>query len=227
VYNRGVEKRPIFLDDRDRWRFIQGVFLFNDERASANLLWQIEREHRGKINFHILQKFIEKNKTNRKLLVRILADCLMPNHYHFILKEIKDGGITQFMHKLGTGYAMYFNKKYERVGSLFQGRFKALCIDNDDYLKNLLVYINVLNPAAFIEPDFKEKGIQDIESVLRFAKSFLWSTHQEYLGLRSSPVIDWDVLKTIFPEPYMYEDFVRTVLVTKEIDSFIPVLGPA
>ena len=227
MYNRGVEKRKIFMHDRDRWRFLQGLFLFNDERATANLLWRIERENEGKINFRILREFMEKNTAEHLPLVRIIADCLMPNHFHLILEELLENGITKFMHKLGTGYAMYFNKKYERVGSLFQGRFKALHVDNDDYLKNLLVYINVINPAELIEPKLKEEGVKDIENVMNFAKDFGWSTHQEYLGLRDSPIVDKGMANTLFTTPAEYEDFVRMVLLTKKVDTIIPVLGPA
>lgn len=227
IYNRGVEKRRIFVDDRDRWRFVQGLFLFNDERAKANLLWRIERENAGRINFRILREFMEKNEADRKPLVRIIADCLMPNHFHLILEELADNGISKFMHKLGTGFAMYFNKRYERVGSLFQGRFKAVHVDNDAYLKNLLVYVNVINPAELIEPNFKEEGLKDIESVMSFTKNFVWSTNQEYLGLRDSPIVDKGIVSTLFPTPAEYEDFVRTVLLTKKVDTIIPVLGRA
>ena len=227
IYNRGVEKRRIFVDDRDRWRFVQGLFLFNDERAKANLLWRIERENAGRINFRILREFMEKDEADRKPLVRIIADCLMPNHFHLILEELADNGISKFMHKLGTGFAMYFNKRYERVGSLFQGRFKAVHVDNDAYLKNLLVYVNVINPAELIEPNFKEEGLKDIESVMSFTKNFVWSTNQEYLGLRDSPIVDKGIVSTLFPTPAEYEDFVRTVLLTKKVDTIIPVLGRA
>jgi len=227
IYNRGVEKRRIFVDDRDRWRFVQGLFLFNDERAKANLLWRIERENAGRINFRILREFMEKDEADRKPLVRIIADCLMPNHFHLILEELADNGISKFMHKLGTGFAMYFNKRYERVGSLFQGRFKAVHVDNDAYLKNLLVYVNVINPAELIEPNFKEEGLKDIESVMSFTKNFVWSTNQEYLGLRDSPIVDKGIVSTLFPTPAEYEDFVRTVLLTKKVDTIILVLGRA
>lgn len=106
-----------------------------------------------------------------------MADCLMPNHYHLVLEELVDGGVTRFMHKLGTGYTMYFNKKYDRVGSLFQGTFKAVQVDTDEYLQNLLVYVNVVNPGELIEPNLKEKGVKDVEKIMPFAKLFPWSTH--------------------------------------------------
>lgn len=224
VYNRGVEKRSIFMQDRDRWRFLQGLFLFNDERTTANLLWRIERENEGRINFRILREFVEKNSADRKPLVRIMADCLMPNHYHLLLEELVEGGVTKFMHKLGTGYTVYFNKKYERVGGLFQGSFKAIQVDNDEYLQNLIVYVNVINPAELIEPGLKEEGVKDVERIMNFTKEFPWSTNQEYLELRNSPIIDKGFANTLFRTAREYEDFARMVLLTKKVDTITHLL---
>ncbi len=211
IFNRGVEKRDIFLEDNDRWRFLQGLFLFNDVRISASLLWDLERSH-GAVTFGVLKKYFKDWSKGRKPLVRILADCLMPNHYHLLVEEIEEDGITKFMHKLGTGYTNYFNKKYVRVGSLFQGTFKAHAVKDDVYLQYVLVYINVLNSAQLVEPALKEEGIKDQEAVLKFAKDYPWSTHQEYLGLRDSIIIDQGLFKDIFPDSKHYEDFVRRVL---------------
>ncbi len=146
IFNRGVEKRDIFMNDSDRWRFLQGLYLFNDENSSFRLLWNLENREKG-LNFKTIKDFLKNNLTERIPLVEIMADCLMTNHFHLILKEIKKNGISRFMHKLGTGYAKYFNEKYDRVGGLFQGRFKAVLIEKDLYLQCLLVYINVLNPG--------------------------------------------------------------------------------
>lgn len=219
VYNRGVEKRSIFGEDSDRWRFLQGLFLFNDEKSTSNLLWQIERENHGRMNFRILREFIEKNSAQRRPLVRIMADCLMPNHYHLILEELQQGGITKFMHRFGTGYTMYFNKKYERVGGLFQGTFKAIQVDNDEYFRNLIVYVNVINPGELVEPNLKEEGVKDIDNIMNFSEEFTWSTHQEYLGLRDSPIIDMGMARTLFTTATEYKDFACMVLLTRKVDT--------
>lgn len=211
VFNRGVEKRQVFKDDNDRWRFLQGLFLFNDERATANLLWQMERD-RGRVTFGVLKEFFAKEKRNREPLARIMADCLMPNHFHLLVEETRDGGISKFMHKLGTGYAEYFNHKHERVGGLFQGRFKAVPIDDENYLKYLLVYINVINPAEIIEPKFKETGMRDKKKIIGFVRNYPWSTHQEYLGTRESIIIDKGLLGEFFPDGRKYHQFVEDVL---------------
>ena len=211
IYNRGVEKRDIFESDNDKWRFLQGLFLFNNTRASINLLWQVERA-KGRATFKTIKDFFKDKKEERTPLVRIMADCLMPNHFHLLIEEIQNGGISKFMHKLGLGYARYFNNKYERVGSLFQDKFKNILVDDEKYLLYLLVYINVLNPADLIEPGWREEGIKDIEAVLKFAVDYLWSTHQEYIGKRRSLIIEKGILKELLPTPKAYLDLVKAVL---------------
>jgi len=215
IFNRGVEKREIFLNDSDRWRFLQALFLFNDEKSSASILWQLERD-RGLVNFKILREFLASQPESRHPLVRITTDCLMPNHYHLILEEIIDGGISRFMHKLGTGYTQYFNNKYKRVGSLFQGTFKAVLIDNELYLKYLLVYINVINPSELCEAKLTT---ENIEKVLSFVEEFLWSTHREYLNKRESVIIDKGLLGEIFSNPETYREFAKNMLLTKQYNS--------
>ncbi len=211
IYNRGVEKRNIFMDDADRWRFIQAMFLFNDEEVSSNILWKLENE-KGGLNFRTLREYIEQNKNNRKPLVKIITDCLMPNHYHFLIKNLCDGGISRFMHKFGIGYTKYFNGKYNRVGSLFQGPFKAVAVENDLYLQYLLIYINVINPGQLIEPNLKEIGVKDMDKIMAAADDYLWSAHSEYLGKRQSIIIEKDILGDFFPTSEKYKRFAKEIL---------------
>ena len=215
IYNRGVEKRDIFKDDNDRWRFLQGLFLFNDEKTTANLLWQMERD-RGRVTFRVLKEFFAKEKRNREPLVRIMVDCLMPNHFHLLLEEIKKNGISRFMQKLGTGYTRYFNNKYQRVGSLFQGTFKAALVNDEAYLKYLLAYINVINPGELAEPNLKETGIKSVEKITRFVDGFLWGTHQEYSEKRESIIIEKGLLDEFFPDGRKYRQFIEDVLESKK-----------
>ena len=211
IYNRGVEKRDIFKNDNDKWRFLQGLFMFNDEKSTANLLWQLERD-RGGVTFGVLRDFLITRGTKREPLVRILADCLMPNHFHLLIEEIKDGGISKFMHKLGTGYTGYFNGKYKRVGPLFQGAFKAVQIDNERYLQYLLVYMNVINPGQLIEPNLKEEGAKNIKKIMEFAEKYQWRTHREYLNKRKSIILEKGLLKNFFPTSNKYLEFAKSVL---------------
>src|SRR3989344_2900195 len=106
IYNRGVEKRKIFLNDKDYFRFIHNLFEFNDENPVINTDYYFD-------SFMTKQNSSNKKRV-RKLLVDILAFVLMPNHFHLLLRQRKENGIVRFMQKLGTGYAMYFNKKKDR-----------------------------------------------------------------------------------------------------------------
>ena len=116
VYNRGVEKRNIFNDPSDYLRFLHDIFEFNDENPSLNVLYFFNSR-----SMEVRPQYIGEERHTRKPLVEILAFTLMPNHFHFLVRQKSKNGITKFLQKLGTGYTMYFNKKYERVGCLFQG----------------------------------------------------------------------------------------------------------
>ena len=115
IYSRGVEKRKIFLNEKDYYRFTALLYIMNQ-----NLPFRMDN-------------FLQKNKLENifeeekeKPLVSILSYCLMPNHFHLILYEHTENGISKFMGKLLTAYSMYFNKKYAHSGVLFQGRFKSV-----------------------------------------------------------------------------------------------------
>jgi putative transposase len=167
VYNRGVEKRNVFLDDRDYFRFIHNLFEFNDERPAENLYSEVQP---------------------RKLLVKILVFCLMPNHYHLLLRQEKENGIVKFMQKLGTGYTMYFNQKHDRVGALFQGRFKAILIDKEPHFFYLPCYIHI-NPLDLIESKWREGEIKDYQGAIDFLENYRWSSHSDYVGKKNFPSV--------------------------------------
>jgi putative transposase len=213
VYNRGVAKYSICNKENDRWRFLQGFCLFNDKNSAANVLWQLAR-NRGELNLKVLKNYIVGHQ--REPLVHILAYCIMGNHFHLLIEEIEEGGIIKFMHKLGTGYVRYFNNKYKRVGPLFQGRFKAALVDEERYLLYLLIYINVINPGQFIQPNLKEEGIKDIQKIIKAAEEYHWSSHLDYLGKRGSIILNRGIFDGILPTPKEYQDLVKNVLRDKK-----------
>ena len=203
LIGRGVDKRNVVLDDKDRVRFIHNLYVFNDLNPTPNFILPGRHE----------------STRRRDLLVDIHAFCLMSNHYHLLVTERVEGGITTFFRRLNIGYAKYFNEKYHRVGGLFQGTFKAVQVDTDEYLQNLLVYVNVINPGELIEPNLKEEGVKDVERIMQFAESYSWSTHLEYLGERDSPIIDKGVAHSLFADPAKYKDFVENALTTRKINT--------
>jgi REP element-mobilizing transposase RayT len=130
IYNRGVDKRTVFEDKQDFYQFLEMLNMFNQDRSLGSL-----EKYKYPVNI--------KQRGKTSLLVEIVAFCLLPNHFHLILKENIEGGISKFMQKLGTGYTMYFNKKNIRSGSLFQGKFKSKLIETQEYLEYLSVYVNL------------------------------------------------------------------------------------
>ncbi|MDA2922084.1 transposase, partial [Patescibacteria group bacterium AH-259-L07] len=176
VYNRGVEKRDIFMNEKDYIRFIHDLFEFN--------------------NTEYAHKFLENTKIGSSTpeyspeycLVNMICFCLMPNHYHLILEQLIDSGIPRFMHKLSTGYTNSFNLKYDRVGSLFQGRYKAIHIDKENYLLHLSRYIH-LNPIELIERNWKEEGIKNWKKVNDFLEDYRWSSYLDYIGKKNFPSV--------------------------------------
>jgi putative transposase len=166
VYNRGVEKREVFLETSDYFRMVHDLYELNDKNCTFNSDYCLKH--------HSAQP--EKNK-EREMLVEILAFVLMPNHYHLALRQIAENGIVKFMQKLGTGYTVYLNKKNDRVGPLFQGSFQATHINTNSYLQNLLGYIHT-NPAALYQG-----------STLIMMEKYRWSSFPDYIGIKNFPSV--------------------------------------
>ena len=124
AYNRGTEGRRIFLNNNDYFRFIRYLYEFNDHDNVVDMKRRFLRKSGLKNTSD--PRII---KRTREPLVDILEFTLMPNHYHLMLKQIADKGISRFMQRLGTGYTNYFNTKFKRKGVLFQGKYKAKLVD--------------------------------------------------------------------------------------------------
>jgi putative transposase len=171
IYNRGVDKRIIFLDNRDRERFLILIFLSNSKKP-------FEISKKGSDDWSLDKSL---NEIRGEQLVSIGAWCFMPNHFHILLREKTEGGISKFMLKLLTGYSSYFNKKYHRTGALFEGKFKADHTDSDVYLKYIYSYIH-LNPIGIIDKGWKKKKIEDKSKAKKFIKKYEYSSYKDYLG---------------------------------------------
>jgi|SaaInlStandDraft_4_1057021.scaffolds.fasta_scaffold22751_2 putative transposase len=134
IFNRGNNKRPVFLDTDDFHYFLDALKLFNCIESLG-----YSSQYR-------------RNKKQSEGLVKVVTYCLNPNHFHLLLKQEHESGISKYMQKITTGYTMYFNKKYKSSGSLFQGKFKSILVEDDAYLYHLSAYINL---------NFKIHGIDD------------------------------------------------------------------
>lgn len=195
VYNRGVEKRNIFQGENDYFRFIRCLFELNDANPVEKPYIPIQSMDRD-------SKFrMSDIRNKRKLLVDILAYCLMPNHYHLMIRERIESGIPQFIRKLGTGYTNYFNQKYERVGTLFQGTHKREHLTRDEHFMYLPYYIH-LNPLDMVEPAWREGTVSNMHAVFAFLNSYRWSSYLDYTGKKNFPsIINPDILKNILETP--------------------------
>jgi len=169
LYSRGNDKRKIFLTDSDYQRFICLLYAANsstpihlsDLHQWSSEVWEQKRA---------------------ETLVDIGAYCLMPNHFHLLVREKKEGGITAFMQKLLTSYSLYFNLKHKRTGKLFEGPFQATHVDDDPYLQYLYAYIH-LNPVKISNPDgWPDKIVQNITTAKAFLNDYAHSSYHDYLG---------------------------------------------
>ncbi|MEK7575906.1 MAG: hypothetical protein AAB491_02360 [Patescibacteria group bacterium] len=160
ILNRGVEKRKIFLDSKDYYRFLHNLEDFNDKDLTI-------------LPYNIRRSAMRKPKVKREKLVDILCWCLMPNHYHILVQEIIDGGSSIFSKKLTSGYTQYFNLKNERSGVLFQGRSKIILLKKDEHFIHIPYYI-FSNPIKLIEPHWKEKGLKNHKHTVEFIDNYQW-----------------------------------------------------
>ena len=128
IYNRGVDKRIIFKDHINYLHFLELLKGVNTLEPIGSL-------------YHYKQNEDNLINKNSEKLVEIISYSLIPNHFHLLVREASENGISKFMHKIGTGYTNHFNYKNERSGYLFQGPYKSVLVDSDDYLNYLSAYI--------------------------------------------------------------------------------------
>lgn len=196
IYNRGTDKRTIFLDDEDKERFMKLLFVANGSQPFV---------------FRDFPKGLSYLEIDRgEAIVAIGAYCLMPNHFHLLIKETTEGGISRFISRVLTSYSSYFNKKYKRTGTLFEGAFKARHTDTDEYLKYLFAYIH-LNPVKIIDPEWKKNGIVDRDGAKRYLTNYAYSSYPEYMGISRK---EWKILNResfpgYFSEQQEFEEFVN------------------
>lgn len=213
VYGRGTEKRKIFMDYAEYCRFVFLMWVCRVGRPAINLT----KEETIKAAECILQgKKPDENSylEDYEPLVSVLTWTLMPNHYHFILVSIAEGGISKYMQKLGNAYTKYFNARHQRNGRLFQGPYQSIGVEDLSYLAILLRYIN-FNHAELIEPLWKEHRIKDPKKMKSFTNSYVWSAHQDFLGKRRSLLIDRVLVSELLEDKFTtkglrgYEEFIN------------------
>jgi len=189
IFNRGVERRNIFTT---KWEFQRGLdvlkyYRFSNLPFRYSSLLKLPQEDREEI----LSKI---NKNNNKL-VEIITFCLMPNHFHLLLKQLQSDGIKRFIANFSNSYTKYFNTKHERTGPLFEGIFKAILVETDEQLVHLSRYLHLNPTSSFII------SAEDLET-------YQWSSFSEYLGKNSEHICDKDSILQLFSSTEDYHKFV-------------------
>lgn len=162
IYNRGVDQKILFNNDQEKLRFIHTIFILNNFLHIPHSLDIVSLKHKELL-------------TPIDPYIKIVAGCIMPNHYHLLLTPLRKNGISLFMHKIGLSYSHYFNKRYKRVGRLFESTFKAKYVDRHDYLFYLTQYIH-LNPVDLFRTKY------GTEEILSKTKEYPWSSLPIYLN---------------------------------------------
>lgn len=189
LFNRGVDKRIIFTSPNDYHRFLKMMYVCNGHRS---------------IVFRDIEDLNIYSIDRGETLVDVGAYCLMNNHFHILVREKNDGGVTTFMKKLLTGYSMYFNKKYNRSGALFQGRFQSEHAYDDRYLNYLLAYIH-LNPVRTLV----KEGNFDLAK--RKISEHQYSSYVDYLGAKriESCILNIDSFPQYFNQALDFKSFIN------------------
>lgn len=168
ILNRGVEKRKIFLSEKDYLRFFHNLNDFND--LNASLSYNDRR-------YLALREPSKSNKKRRskKEIIAVLCWCLMYNHFHILVLEKINKGVSIYSQKLTSGHTQYFNRKNDRTGVLFQGRSKIILVKNNPHFLWLPFYI-MANPLEMFQKDWKIKGIQNPNKAFKFLMTYKWSS---------------------------------------------------
>ena len=190
VYNRGVERRDVFTNKREYQRALEALKYYRFANLPIKLSKYLVLPQEEK-----LKLFAGINDYNNKL-IEIIAFCLMPNHFHFLLKQLKENGVSKFLSNFTNSYTKYFNTRNERIGSLFQGLFKAVLVETDEQLIHVSRYIHLNPVASFL---IKEEGLDH----------YPWSSLQEYLDMNFEKLCGKEVVLNLFPSTEKYRQFVH------------------
>lgn len=181
IYNRGVDKRQIFLERADFDRFLQSIIIFNSTEPVGSIL-----------EYYFYRKIGRPMSKSR--LVDVICYCLNPNHFHLLLRQRENGGLGEFIRRVGGGYTKYFNHKYKRSGVLFQGGSKSIHVDSNEYLLHASAYINLNN------------------KVHRLQGRLFLSSWEEYLNPSRHSLCAKDIILKQFKNSHEYKDFAEASL---------------
>jgi putative transposase len=190
TFNRGNNKQPIFNNEKDQIRLLFLILYLQ----SPLTFYNISRQTNYFVKHRVFNTSTKKIVENR--YIELVAFTLMPNHFHLILHELKEGGISQYMQRVLNAYTKYFNTKYNISGHLFQGPFQTIRIKDDDQLLYLSAYIH--------------RNIREIKDWTDKEHLFPWSSYQDYIGInRWKELLKKDIISEQFPNSKKYKSFVE------------------
>lgn len=200
VIKRGARGLEIVRDDSDHWRFIRMLHLLNDEHFDKD--WYFSAKDKPIF-------YRPESWAKREPIVDILAYTLMPNHFHLILFEIKEGGASKFMKRLGQSMTNYTNEKYQEHGSIFQGSYRSRTIGTDEYLRYVAAYVMVKNTFELYPHNGLEGAQKDFDAAWEWAIAYRFSSIGDYAGVREeSPILAKGLLGELFT-PRTFRSFAR------------------
>lgn len=197
IFNRGMQKQPIFETDKDRIRFLFLILTFQGKGTLPNINRVLKLLVQGS-TLNISDEIIDQVSKNR--IVELVAFSLMPNHIHLLLKEVEEGGIAKYIQRVLTAYTMYFNIRHDKSGHLFQGSYKSVHIENDRQLMHVSTYIH--------------KNCAELKGWRGKEDKYPWSSFQDYIcENRWGKLLSNSIILDRYPEnkrTALYKHFVET-----------------
>lgn len=190
VFNRGIEQRPTFISKREYDRAILTLDFYRFQKPPLRLSKVLLLKSDERENFFL------KLKKEAKILIEIITYCLMPNHFHFLLKQKVENGLAKFLSNFTNSYTRYFDSKHERIGPLFQGTFKAVHIGTDEQLLHVSRYIHLNPVSSFVIKDEK-------------LDSYPWSSLPEFLGEEGKGICNKEIVLSQFSSKEKYRRFIH------------------
>lgn len=190
VLNRGIASQPVFFTKNDYQRIWETILYYQHQKPPLSYSHFLRLPNNQRV------EFLANLQTEDKLLIEIIALCLLPNHLHLLLKQLKDNGISIFMSNLINSYTRYFNTNDERVGPLFQGKFKAVLIETEKQLFHVSRYIH-LNPYS----SYVIKRLEELDV-------YAYSSFPEYLGQSKTNFFQKEIIFNQFKDAASYKQFV-------------------
>lgn len=188
VFNRGVERRIVFTNKREYERMLTTLWFYRYAQPGATLSHYLNLSPSGK---HLFEKVL----ITKPMGISLLAYCLMPNHFHFVLRQEANEGISRFVANITNSYTKYFNLKRKRIGPLFQGTFKAVRVETDEQFLHLTRYVH-LNPVASFLQQLNE------------LEAYMWSSYGEYCSLVKDGLCNMAVVRSLV-SLREYQNFVK------------------